>query len=433
MAGINAFVKSVAVLFTGTVLAQVVTYALSPIITRQFSPDESAYLGLFLRITTLGAALATARLELAFPLEKKDHHAFGIYRFSMRFSIGLSLLSLAFLGIYSSIGFSTLKELFFLLSLPAGIFLLAFYNQGNSWALRKEQFALIARSALALSLITNMLKVAFGFIAGGGSWSKSGFVENGSIYLIAATLAGYLLSCIPYLRDYRRNRREAVLHARSSRTKALISKNSDLYTYNLPHVFIDLARDLLLASIVWNLYGKMEYGSYDHAFRMLKLPVVFIGAAIGQVFFRRCTELLNQGKSIFPLASRIVLILAGLSIFPFAIVAIWGPELFAIVFGEAWRQSGEMASIMVPWLLMNFITSPISFIAIVMKQQKAFFWVNVLGTASLILVISLPYLGFFHLGFYEILRLLSISQAVFLVVVLIWMLVIARKGPDSRR
>ncbi len=411
--------KSVAVLFTGTVMAQVVTYVLSPIITRQFGPDESAYLGLFLRITTLGAALATARLELAFPLEKEDHHAFGIYRFSMRFSIGLSLLALIFLGIYSSIDFSTTKELFFLLSLPAGVFLLAFYNQGNSWALRMEQFGLIAKSALALSLITNFLKVSFGFIG------------NGFLYLIGATLIGYLLSCIPYFRDFRINRNQAVLSYKSKRTKALIAKNSDLYMYNLPHVFVDLARDLLLASIIWNLYGKVEFGSYDHAFRMLKLPIIFIGSAIGQVFFKRCTELLNQNKSIFPLASKIVLILGGLSIVPFSIVAFWGEDLFAFVFGQKWAQSGAMAAIMVPWLLMNFLTSPISFIAIVMKKQKSFFWLNVMGTAALIAVVSLPYMGFFHLDFYEILRLLSISQAIFLAIVLIWMLVIAKNTKTS--
>lgn len=395
-------------------MAQVVTYLLSPIITRQFGPDESAYLGLFLRITTLGAALATARLELAFPLEKEDHHAFGIYRFSMRFSIGLSLLAMIFLGIYSSIDFSTVKDLFFLLSLPVGVFLMAFYNQGNSWALRMKKFRLIAQSALVLSLITNVLKVAFGFIG------------NGFLYLIGATLIGYLLSCIAYFKDFRFNRKQAVLKYNSKRTKALVAKNSDLYMYNLPHVFVDLARDLLLASIIWNLYGKAEFGSYDHAFRMLKLPIIFIGSAIGQVFFRRCTELLNENKSIFPLALRIVLILGGLSIVPFTIIAFWGEDLFAFVFGKQWAQSGAMAAIMVPWLLMNFLTSPISFIAIVMKRQKSFFWLNVIGTAALILVVSLPYMGFFHLRFYEVLRLLSISQSIFLVVALVWQLAIAK-------
>ena len=87
----KSFLKSFSILFTGTVLAQIISYSVVPIITRQYSPDESAYLGLFLRITALGAAIATARLELAFPIEKEKHHAFGIFRFSIRFSALISL------------------------------------------------------------------------------------------------------------------------------------------------------------------------------------------------------------------------------------------------------------------------------------------------------------------------------------------------------
>ena len=415
----NTFVKSVAVLFTGTVLSQVVTYLLAPIITRQFGPADSAYLGLFLRITTLGAALATVRLELAFPLEKEDHHAFGIYRFSMRFSIFLSVIALLFLGIYSWVDFSSLKDLLFLMSLPVGIFLMAFYNQGNSWALRKEKFKVIARSALALSLVTNVLKVLFGFFS------------HSFLFLIGATIVGYLFSSIAYFFDFKKNKKTAILKYNSKRTKALIGKNSDLIKYNLPHVFVDLGRDLLMVSIIWNLYGKIEYGSYDHAFRMLKLPVIFIGSAIGQVFFRQCTDLIHQNKSVFPLAAKVVLILAGLSIVPFSIIAIWGRELFAFVFGVQWTQSGEMATVMVPWLMMNFLASPISFIAILMKRQQSFFWINLLGTLGLIFVVSLPYIAAMHYSFYEILKLLSMSQSIFLLIVLIWMLIVAKNNKIS--
>ena len=186
-----------------------------------------------------------------------------------------------------------------------------------------------------------------------------------------------------------------------------------------------------MVSIIWNLYGKIEYGSYDHAFRMLKLPVIFIGSAIGQVFFRQCTDLIHQNKSVFPLAAKVVLILAGLSIVPFSIIAIWGRELFAFVFGVQWTQSGEMATVMVPWLMMNFLASPISFIAILMKRQQSFFWINLLGTLGLIFVVSLPYIAAMHYSFYEILKLLSMSQSIFLLIVLIWMLIVAKNNKIS--
>ena len=412
----SSFVKSVTVLFTGTVIAQVVTYLLSPVISRQFQPEESAYLGLFMRITTLGAALATARLELAFPLEKHDHHAFGIYRFSMRFSIGISLAALVLLGIYSWIDFTTSQDLFFLLSLPLGIFLMAFYNQGSSWALRKEDYRSIARASLALSVVTNLLKVFFGLFSGSFLW------------LIGATIFGYFASCIAFFRTFRLNRKDAILTPGSKRTKALVAGNSDLYKYNLPHVFIDLARDLLLASVIWNLYGKMAYGSYDHAFRMLKLPIVFIGSAIGQVFYRKSTQLIHENKTLFPLTLRVVLILGSLSIVPFTVVAFFGHDLFAVVFGSRWAEAGEMAAIMVPWLLLNFLSSSISYIPVLMDRQRTFFWLNLTGTLGLIAVVSIPYWGNPAMDFYALLRWLSISQTCFLGIILGWMLKIVHAG-----
>lgn len=83
------------------------------------------------------------------------------------------------------------------------------------------------------------------------------------------------------------------------------------------------------------------------------------------------------------------------------------------------------------WYLGNsFISSIVIFQillpAILMKRQRSFFWINLLGTLCLIFVVSLPYIGAMHYSFYEILKLLSVSQSVFLLIVLIWMLIVAK-------
>lgn len=416
----KSFLRSVSILFTGTVIAQLISYLASPIISRQYLPEETAYLGLFLRITALGAAIATARLELAFPLEKQKHHAFGIYRFSMRFSLTLSIFALILVLIFSGIDYGSSQNFFFLLSLPFGIFLTAIFNQGASWSLRNEEYSTISRSSLFLSFFSNGLKVLFGLIRGN------------FLFLIGATLIAYCFSIFTFLKNYLVTKKESILTSKSKRTQVLIAKNSDLYTYNLPHVFMDLARDLLLASIIWNCYGKAEYGSYDHAFRMLKLPIVFIGAAIGQVLFKKCSVLIHEKKSVFPLVLRICFILIGLSVIPFMIISFFGPELFAFIFGEKWRLSGEMAALMVPWLLINFISSPLSHLPILLNKQKKFFWVNLVGTICLLLVVLFPYFGIISLNSLQMLNLLSISQSIFLFCVLIWLLSLAWKGKEIK-
>lgn len=411
----KTFLRSVTILFTGTVFAQLLSYIAAPIISRQYLPEDTAYLGMFLRITALGAAIATARLELAFPLEKKDHHAFGIYRFSMRFSLLITAISLLLVLIYSGTDYSSLQNFLFLISLPVGIFLTAFCNQGSSWSLRLGNFKVISKSTIFLSFFTNSLKVIFGLIGGG------------FLSLIWATVIGLITSCVFFIKDFINGSRNAILDTKSKRTKLLILKNSDLYIYNLPHVFVDLARDLLVASVIWNCYGKVEFGSFDHAFKMLKLPVVFIGAAIGQVFFKKCNELIHDKKSIAPFIQKICIILLLLSIIPFCVIGLYGSSLFSFVFGSNWKFSGELASIMVPWFLLNFITSPISYIPILLNKQKAFFWINLGGTLSMLFIVSIPYWGFVNLTFKEMLHFLSITQAIFLGTILFWFIHISRK------
>ena len=205
----KSFLHSVSILFTGTVIAQILGYLASPVISRQFGPDESAYLGLFLRITTLGAAVATIRLELAFPIERQDHHAFGLYRFSIRASLILSLAAFLGLVVYGTLDFKSSEGFLFLLSLPLGIFLTAFFNQGSSWALREENYSLISRSSLLLSIFINGFKVLFGLL--GGNF----------LLLIGATILGYIIATFTFLKNYLSNRKKYHLNANSKRTKAI--------------------------------------------------------------------------------------------------------------------------------------------------------------------------------------------------------------------
>ena len=75
------FLKSLAVLITGTVIAQSIGYLLAPVITRIYTPEEIGEFGVFQRIVLLIAILSTARYEFSLPLPKKGEHAFQLFRF----------------------------------------------------------------------------------------------------------------------------------------------------------------------------------------------------------------------------------------------------------------------------------------------------------------------------------------------------------------
>ena len=67
---------------------------------------------------------------------------------------------------------------------------------------------------------------------------------------------------------------------------------------------------------------------------------------------------------------------------------------------------------MVPWFMLNFIASPISFLPLILGRQKAFFRIAMIGAAGMILGFWVPDY-FFNASIETTLWIVSIWQAVY--------------------
>ena len=73
--------KSFTVLFSGTLIAQIIGYAVAPILTRLYSTAEMGEMLYYMRIIAFISSIATLRYEAALPLPKRDEHSYLMYRF----------------------------------------------------------------------------------------------------------------------------------------------------------------------------------------------------------------------------------------------------------------------------------------------------------------------------------------------------------------
>ena len=64
--------RNVITLITGTAIAQAIPIAISPVLTRIYSPDDFGVFALYLSITSIIAIVATGRYELAITLPAKN-------------------------------------------------------------------------------------------------------------------------------------------------------------------------------------------------------------------------------------------------------------------------------------------------------------------------------------------------------------------------
>lgn len=424
--GINVrtqFLKSAMVLTSGTVLAQAIAYLFTPVITRIFTPDEIGELGVYTRIIAFVASLATARYELTLPLPKTDGHAFQLFRLAVRISIVTSLCCLVGGLIYWILdGFST-YSLIFGMAVVVGTFFMSFRNIGVNWAIRTKSFKRISYSKVSASLSTNVLSVGAGLI---------GFGVPG---LIVSTALGHLFGAFGFIKHFRKSKLLKMFAPSKGKMTVLAREHGDLPRINLPHVLLDTGRDIFLAFLIIEFFDKTVFGSFDHSFRMLKLPLVLIGASIGQIFFKQCSDMYNERKAMYPMLRKAVILLFAIGTVPFGLIFFFGEWIFTFVFGVEWRFSGQISEVLAPWLMLNFVASPLSFVPIVIGKQKVFFWLGFVGT--LIQVGGFAVLPYFvdkgWISVRDVFSIVSLVMAIFLTFVVIYNLILTRRIDTLRK
>jgi O-antigen/teichoic acid export membrane protein len=151
---------------------------------------------------------------------------------------------------------------------------------------------------------------------------------------------------------------------------------------------------------------------------ILSLPIALIGQAIGQVFFNKCSELINSGGSVYLLLKRTLVILFFSAIVPFTVLFFFGRDIFAFIFGSNWAIAGYFSEILAIGTFFNFIVSPLSNLPIVLKKQKQYFILGLVSTISQIFIIGiLPMIiGTSDNSFVILMWSISISQAFLLIV-----------------
>ena len=405
--------KYIVVLMSGTVLAQLMTYLFAPIISRLYSPEEFGELAIFMRIVSVGAAIATLRYEPALPIVKGDSQSFRLYRFALRSTVIVTLVSLLIILIPAYLSSDVSSVVYYGL-IPVAILFMAMYNIGTNWAIRHKVFNVISYTKVTNNLSAGLLKILFG-------WMKMGYIG-----LVLGTVSGIALSTGWFIRDFFSARKKYRIKSKSPGNYILAKEHRDYPMINLPHAAMDLGRDLLIAVLILELFSKSDLGLYDYSFKMLRLPLVLAGMAIGQVFLQRCAEKVNLGEDIVPMLRKAVVSLVLLSVVPFAVVMLFGEEMFAFVFGEEWRGAGKFSEIMAPWFMVNFVASPISTLPMILRKQRVFFKLGVVGTTLMIATMAIPSL-FFDASIETTLWIVSLTQAGYLVFVIFKKFEFARK------
>lgn len=379
----NKFIRNVIVVASGTAGAQIIAMVFSPIITRLYGPDIFGVLGIFTAVLAILTPVAALTYPIAIVLPKSDNDAKGIAILSIRLAILVSIL-VAFIlliagdWIANIFGIKVIQEFF--LFIPIVIFFSAYQEILVQWCIRKKQFKLTARIAILQAIILNITKVGIGVIY---PISKS---------LIIITIFGFLLNSFLLKLGLRKKR--FYLSDKKSETKNLLKlaqQHRDFPLYRAPQVLLNALSQSLPVLILASFFGPASAGFYALGRTVLGIPSTLIGKSVGDVFYPRISEAVNNNENPTLLISRATLLMSVVGIIPFGIIMIFGPLLFSLVFGHNWEIAGEYARWLSLWLYFAFLNRPSVAAIATLHLQKFFLIYEIISIA---LRVTGLYIGF---------------------------------------
>lgn len=138
----SEFVKNVSTLMTGSVISQIIPFAVAPIISRLYYPEDYAVVAAYNSITVLLTIVATGMYSSALMVDKTDEIAFNTGAAAFIVTIFTTLISLVVFLIFTNTiagltGNESIK--FWLYFIPLSVFFTGGYQTLNMWNNRKKK------------------------------------------------------------------------------------------------------------------------------------------------------------------------------------------------------------------------------------------------------------------------------------------------------
>jgi len=356
----SEFSRNVLTLMTGTTIAQTIPIAITPILTRIYTPEDFGVLALFIAISSIFGSIANARYDLAIILPKKDEDAINIFALGFLITSIISLILLLIIILFNEYLTNMLnnKEIgIWLYFVPIAVFFMGLFNLLSYFNTRKKYYKDIANATIIKSIILAITQLFIGFI------------KNGASGLISGQILSQLFANMRLLKNIIKNK---VLISKIKKVKiiALMKRYKDFPKFSMWAILANNLSVHLINILISSFYGIVTLGFYSLVQKVLAIPSMFIGNSIGQVFFQQASEEKQETGQVKKIFNSTIKKIFPIGIVFFGILFIVIEDLFAFIFGEEWRIAGEYAKITIPLFFIRFVITPFTLVPIIFEKTK---------------------------------------------------------------
>jgi len=394
----------------GGVLSQVFTAATMPVLSRIYNPLAYGVWAVFMSAALIVAAVATFRYELAVVLPEDHGDGLNLLLVGLLSTLAVSLLVLILLPFLCSVFLdrSLAAELHgWLWLLPLQVAAAGAFASLSAWLVRTQEFFWYSITQTFLPISSILAQICLGVLWTG---SAIGLILGSVIGQVAALawLSRTALKKIPF----------SDLQVLSWSKMAELSWKYRVYPiFMTPYTLVGALRERVVYLILGRFGSKGEAGYYSLSARLVNMPNSLLSSSLRPVFFQEAS-----GRDYPRLEATVanVMKLMVIVVVPFwALFLFHAPSLFALFFGEPWREAGVYAAILsvpaIPSLLGNWLDRTFD---VVGRQRLAFTLETIFAAVSITALLS----GIWY--FQSILVAVSMQSAVMTVYYLLWLAVV---------
>ena len=370
--GRGTFGRHVFTLMSGSAVAQVLTLAVVPVLTRLYKPETFGILAVYASLLSISMPLVSLRYEMAIVPAEDDDEAFGLVLLSCGIAIlfGLATSFLMFPRLTALLGMRLLQRYVWLV--PFSVIVAGCYQAVRQWRVRERLFHNISISQI--------------FQSGGAAFVQVGSTpfQAGVWGLLFGQFSGQL-AAICFLARGTRNAwgRWRCLHRgqlfATLRTLAVRYRRHPAF---LPWGgLVDSIAQMLPVLMLSAFYGSYFLGLYTVADRVIRMPIGLVGQNCAPVLFQKMTEQNTKARISLVLIwwgagmSALLVLLA-------AVLLLTNRFLFATILGKTWAAAGSLAVALIPIYWGALVVSPVSGLLIVANRQSVYFLIQALFLAT---------------------------------------------------
>jgi len=362
VSGDNRFARNVLVLMTGTAAAQVIGIAISPLLSRLYTPAEYGVYGVFIAVTTLLSTVSGGRYEMAVVLPKRDSDSLSVVALTI---LVAALVSACLLVVFLA-GSDTIASLLkspslapWLAAAPGLVFLTVSGVALRYWFNRRGLYKRMAMNGLWRTVIAGTLNIGFGVLAMG---------EAGLIY-------GLILGQAFTVGIFGWQLWKEDAHLLPLVTESSLHENARTYSgfpkFSVLSGLVEALASQLPTLVFAMLFNPATVGLFAFATRTVNMPLGIVSSAIGDVFRQQASAQYAETGECRTVFLRCAKRLFALSIVPFVGLFLLAPALFGFVFGSQWAEAGRFVQLMACMCLVRFVVSPLSVMFYIAGKQNA--------------------------------------------------------------